>query len=53
MSESVMNALKKDNESPNKLIDLKNFISIDEINDEHPKVKEIIMNLREEYSSRL
>jgi hypothetical protein len=53
MSESVMNALKKENESPDKLINLKNMISLDEINEDHPRVKEIIMSLKEDYSSRL
>ena len=45
MSESVMNALKRDNESPNKF-QL-------EITEDHPKVREIILTLKEDYSSRL
>lgn len=46
-----MNALKRDLESPNKK-GLNNMIPL-EINEDHPKVREIILTLKEEYSSRL
>jgi len=52
MSESVMNALKS--ESPSKLLQMnKNYVHIEEINEDHPKVREILINLKEEYSNRL
>ncbi|MFS8159442.1 MAG: hypothetical protein ACMG6E_04355 [Candidatus Roizmanbacteria bacterium] len=50
MNESVMNALKRDLESPNKKG--QNMPQL-EINEDHPIVREIILNLKEDYSSRL
>jgi hypothetical protein len=51
MNESVMNALKRDMESPDKKG--KNGMPQLEINEDHPIVREIILNLKEDYSSRL
>lgn len=51
MNDSVMNALKRDIESPNKKG--QNHLHLLEINEDHPKVREIILTLKEEYSSRL
>ncbi len=47
MNESVMNALRRDMESPHKKSG-----SL-EINEDHPQVREIILNLKEQYASRL
>ena len=47
MNESVMNALKRDLESPGK-----KGLQL-EVNEDHPKVRDIILTLKEDYSSRL